>query len=48
MIRLDKYLANLGLGTRKIVKEIIKKGLIKVNDLIIKEVDYKVDIKKDV
>lgn len=30
-IRLDKYLANMGVGSRKEVKDYIKKGLVKVN-----------------
>ncbi len=41
-MRLDKYLADMKVGTRSSVKEIIKKGRIKVNDKIIKSSDYKV------
>lgn len=29
MMRLDRFLANQGMGTRKEVKKIIKKGLVK-------------------
>ena len=37
-MRLDKYLTDCFLGTRKEAKTLIKKGLIKVNDkIIIKE-----------
>ena len=31
-MRLDKFLANSGVGTRKEVKELLKKRLITVND----------------
>ena len=40
-MRLDKFLANLKLGSRKDVKKIIKSGLIKVNNELIKKDDYK-------
>ena len=35
-MRLDRFLSNSGLGTRKEVKALIKKGLIKVNNIIAK------------
>lgn len=41
-MRLDKYLADMKVGTRSEAKEIIKKGHIKVNDEIIKKADYKI------
>ncbi len=41
-MRLDKFLANSNVGTRKEVKGYIQKGQVKVNDEIIKKVDYKV------
>lgn len=41
-MRLDKYLADMKVGTRSSVKEIIKKGRIKVNEKVIKSSDYKV------
>ena len=34
-MRLDRFLANSGVGTRKETKEILKKRKIKVNDSII-------------
>lgn len=46
-MRLDKLLAHYGIGTRKEVKGFIRKGLVKVNDEVIKKDDYKVDPKKD-
>lgn len=42
-MRLDKYLADMKVGTRSSVKEIIKKGHIKVNDKIVKSSDYKIN-----
>lgn len=42
-MRLDKYLADMKVGTRTEVKEIIKKGHVKVNDVIIKKADYKIN-----
>lgn len=47
-IRLDKYLADMGLGTRTEVKKAIKKGRISVNQEIIKSPEYKIDIQTDV
>lgn len=42
-MRLDKLLANYGIGTRKEVKGLIRKGYVKVNGVIIKKDDFKVD-----
>lgn len=41
-IRLDKYLADMGVGTRTEVKNLIKKGKVLVNDQVIREPSYKV------
>lgn len=46
--RLDKYLADMSIGTRSEVKNYIKKGLIKVNDSIIIKPEKKVNIIKDI
>ncbi len=35
-MRLDKYLADMGMGTRKEVKGLIRKGLVRVNDQVVK------------
>lgn len=43
MMRLDKMLAHCGYGSRKEVKEYIRKGYILVNGEIITNDDYKVD-----
>lgn len=43
--RLDKFLANAKLGSRKDVKHLIKKGFIKVNGKIIKEANFKISPK---
>ena len=42
MIRLDKYLCDMNIGTRSNVKQLIKKGNITVNDTIINNNDFKV------
>ncbi|MGI6094293.1 MAG: pseudouridine synthase [Lachnospiraceae bacterium] len=47
VLRLDKYLADMGVGTRSQVKQKIRKGLIQVNQIVVKEADYKVDLSKD-
>ncbi|MFZ3589378.1 pseudouridine synthase [Bacillus sp. DJP31] len=36
-MRIDKMLANMGFGTRKEVKLLLKKGLVRVNEEIVKE-----------
>ena len=43
MIRLDKMLAHMGYGSRKEVKELIRKGYVSVNGEIIKSDDLKVN-----
>lgn len=48
IMRLDKLLAHYGIGTRKEVKNYIRKGLVKVNSQLIKKDDFKVDITKDI
>ena len=45
--RLDKVLANMGVGTRKEVKEMIKAGMVTVNGKVIKAADLKVDVEGD-
>ena len=47
MMRLDKMLAHTGYGTRKEVKEYIRKGLVSVNGEIIRDDDFKVDEEND-
>lgn len=43
MIRLDKFLCEMEMGTRSQVKEMIKKGQVSVNNEVIKKADYKFD-----
>ncbi len=45
MIRLDKYLAELGFGTRTQVKELVRKGMVTIDGQVQKSPDYKVDEK---
>ncbi len=47
MERLDKVLSNLGYGTRKELKQIIKKKMVTVNDVVAKDTGMQVDPEKD-
>lgn len=47
LVRLDKFLADNGIGTRSKVRELIKKGLIKVNSDVAKKPDIKLDTQRD-
>ncbi len=47
-MRLDKFLANSSLGTRNEVKAYIKKGLVKVNDLLTKNTSLNINPNCDV
>ena len=46
-IRLDKYLADMGKGTRSEVKKAISKGLVRVNGTVVRKPETKLDIEKD-
>ena len=46
-IRLDKYLADMGCGTRSEVKQAVKKGAVSVNDVPVKRPEEKVDTEAD-
>ena len=46
-MRLDKYLANMGVGTRTEVKTLIKKGRVRVNQDICKKAETKIDENTD-
>lgn len=48
MIRLDKFLANMGIGSRREIRDFGKSGRIKVNENIIKSTDIKIDTESDV
>ena len=47
MERLDKVLSNLGYGTRKEIKQAVRKGFIEVNGEIVKDNGMQVDPEKD-
>ncbi len=47
LIRLDKYLANAGAGTRTEVKNQIRKGLVTVNGEVVKKPETKLDADGD-
>ncbi len=46
-IRLDKYLADMGLGSRSQIKEAAKKGRIQVNGVVQKQTDRKIQLGKE-
>jgi len=46
-MRLDRFLANAKLGTRKEVKKLIKKEMVKVNDEVVKSPHTHIDVEKD-
>lgn len=47
MERLDKVLANLGYGTRKELKKIVRNGIVEVNGVVAKDSGMQVDPEKD-
>ena len=47
MDRLDKILANLGYGTRKELKKIVRNGIVEVNGVVAKDSAMQVDPEKD-
>lgn len=44
IIRLDKYLADMGIGTRAEVKKYIRQGKIMVDDMVVKSPEMKINI----
>lgn len=46
-LRLDKYLADMGMGTRSQLKEIIRKGRVSVNGSVIRSPEQKVALDQD-
>ncbi len=46
-MRIDKYLANMGVGTRKEVKDYISKGFILVNGEVVKKVTQQINENED-
>ncbi|MEX2947298.1 pseudouridine synthase [Staphylococcus warneri] len=47
-MRLDKFLANMGVGTRNEVKQSLKKGYVKVNDDVIKSPKTQINPNEDI
>ena len=43
MMRLDKFLANEGVGTRKEVKKLIRQGVVEINGVVCLKDDWKID-----
>ncbi len=46
-MRLDKYLAQISIGTRSQVKQMVRKGQVCVNGTVVKKPEYKVDPDQD-
>lgn len=46
-VRLDKFLANMGFGSRKEVKKLLKTGAVRVNESILKDAKAHIEIGKD-
>lgn len=46
-MRIDKFLANMGQGTRTEVKSLLKKGKVKVNDAVVKSPKTQIDPNED-
>lgn len=46
-MRIDKFLANMGVGTRNEVKQLLKKGFVTVNDQIIKSPKVHIEPNED-
>lgn len=47
-LRIDKMLSNIGVGSRKELKQYAKNGLIKINDVVVKDSSRIIDTDKDV
>lgn len=47
ILRIDKYLADMGHGTRSQIKKAIQKGAVTVNGTVVKKPEVKVDTVKD-
>ena len=47
MIRLDKFLADMSIGTRADVKKYIRQGKVQINNVVIKKPETKLDITHD-
>lgn len=46
-MRLDKYLCELNTGSRSQVRELIRKGLVSVNGLVVRQADHKIEAEQD-
>lgn len=47
-MRIDKMLANLGYGSRKEIKKLLKQGVVSINEQVVKDPKVQVDPKKDI
>lgn len=47
ILRLDKFLADCGQGTRTTVKTLVRQGVVCINGTVVKKADIKIDTEKD-
>lgn len=47
VMRIDRFLAECGIGSRSEVKQLMKKGLVDVNGITVKKPEFKVDAETD-
>ncbi|OIJ09257.1 16S rRNA pseudouridine(516) synthase [Anaerobacillus arseniciselenatis] len=47
-MRLDKFLANMGFGSRKEVKKLLKSGTVRVNETVAKDAKLHIEVNSDV
>ncbi len=47
-MRLDKFLANMGFGSRKEVKKLLKSGTVRVNETVVKDAKLHIEVNSDV
>ncbi|MBP5314146.1 MAG: rRNA pseudouridine synthase [Eggerthellaceae bacterium] len=47
IIRLDKYLSDMGLESRSGAKELIRKGNVRINGVVVSKADTKIDTERD-
>ena len=47
-IRLDRFLADMGVGTRSQIRDMAKKGRIEVNGVTVRKTDEKIQAGRDI
>ncbi|MGB9807084.1 MAG: pseudouridine synthase [Thermosulfidibacteraceae bacterium] len=47
-LRLDRFLVNAGVGSRSVVRDMIREGLITVNGMVVRDISCKVSVRDEV